>query len=179
MIIFAQYIKVISFNYYTQYIISGIWVIYDYSCILLNKGMNTQFNKDIKFARFIYLIPWIIIAIHTILLCCLGNNINVPITTMLISNITIIINVLFAFSAINIMKEKALYYSIIALIIIFTITTTRAVYLKGPLVAFEVLREIFGTLDSHSIGLFVLWEKEIYERKSSFIFLCSFYTSWI
>ena len=148
VIIFAQYIYVIDFNYYSQFIVAIIWICYDYLNIVRNRGLKGRYSDDIKFFRKIYLTPWIVIAIYSFIIYSFGLTENVPLRTYIASNVTVLIIILFAFSALHIFKENTFKDSIIALMIIYIIVTLKAVIKRGPLIIITKLIEIFTTLDS-------------------------------
>ena len=149
VVIFAQYIKIVDFNYYSQFTIAAFWICYDFLNFLHRGKYKGQYAKDIKFFEKVFLLPWLVIAIYTFLnFFSFNQNINVPFKTYLGCILTILINIMFAFSSLRLFKERTLKHSIVALLIIFVIVTVRAVLTRGPLIFFTQLFQIISTLDS-------------------------------
>lgn len=148
VVIFAQYIKIFDLGYYCQFIVALLWVIYDYVNIIYTNGIKGRYSDEIKFFRKIYLTPWIVIALYTLFIFFNGLTENVPLITFIGSNTTILINILFAFSALHLFKEKALSNSIIALGIIYVLVTVNAIITRGPLIVITQFIDILTTFNS-------------------------------
>lgn len=147
VLIFAQYTNLIAFGYYAQFIIGLIWIVYDYSGRFISTRKRGE-NTEINFFKNIFLIPWILIAIYTFFLYSIHKNENVELRTYIASNSTILINTMFAFSALNIFREKTFGLSMRALIIIYVLVTSNAIISYGPNIVVDKLREVLTTLDS-------------------------------
>lgn len=149
VVIFAQYIKIIDFNYYSQFIVASLWICNDFLNYLYRGKYNGKYAENIKFFEIIFLLPWLVIAIYTFFdFFLLNQNINVPFNTYLGCILTILINIMFAFSSLRIFKERTLKDSIVALFIIFAIIAVKAFINYGPLIIFTQLFQIITTLDS-------------------------------
>lgn len=150
VVIFAQYIKIFDLGYYTQFIVALLWVIYDYVNIIYTNGMKGEHSDTIKFFRRIYLLPWIVIAIYTLILLFMGFSENVTIRTYIGANSTITINILFAFSALHIFKERTFSNSLIAMGIIYALVTINALFTRGPLIVITQFVNNLTTFDSRN-----------------------------
>ena len=149
VVIFAQYIKIIDFNYYSQFIIASVWIGYDILCYLYRGKYKGRYASDIKFFQYIYLVPWLLISLYTMInVVGLHQNINVPLKTYVGCIITILINVMFAFSALRIFKERTLKDSVAALFIIYIVVVLHALFTKGPIYIFKQLYIILTTFTS-------------------------------
>lgn len=189
VLIFAQYTNLIAFGYYTQFIIGLIWIVYDYSGRFFSTKKRGE-NTEIKFFKNIFLIPWILIAIYTFFLYSIHKNENVELRTYIASNSTILINTMFAFSALNIFREKTFGLSMRALIIIYVLVTSNAVISYGPNIVVDKLREVLTTLDSKQnpfeIGdctfaaglvflMYLFYGKAKTKREIKYLFICGFF----
>ena len=149
VVIFAQYIKIVDFNYYSQFAVASLWICYDFLSFLYRGKYKRKCAENIKFFEKIFLFPWLIIAIYTFWGFFLFNqNINVPFNTYLGCILTILINIMFAFSSLRIFRERTLKDSIVALFIIFAAVAIKAVINYGPFIIFTQLFQIITTLDS-------------------------------
>lgn len=148
VIIFSQYIGVFSLNFYTQYAVAAMWVLYDWMIAISNKHCRNNKLDDIEFFKGIFLRPWQVIFVFSILMFALGRGENVPLKTYLINNVCMQINFLFAFAALRRLKKRTLQDSIAALIIVFVVVLIKAVIQRGPLVVFSVAIEILTSLNS-------------------------------
>ena len=148
VIIFSQYIGVFSLNFYTQYVVAAVWVLYDWMIVIGSTHSRKNKSDDIEFFKGIFLRPWQVIFVFSILMFALGMGENVPLKTYLVNNVCIQINFLFAFAALRRIKNRTLQDSIVALIIVFVLVLIKAVIQRGPLVVFSVAIEILTSLNS-------------------------------
>lgn len=146
-LIFAQYTKLVDFTYYTQFAIGSIWIIYDIFVTYMQKRKCCS-DKEIVFFRRIFITPWALIAIYSFFLYSIHQNENVKLNTYIASNGTILINTIFAFSALHIFRGKALRNSLLALTIIYILVTCNAILTYGPDIIIYKLREVLTTFDS-------------------------------
>ena len=188
-LIFSQYTKLVDISYYTQFIIGLIWILYDMVVISIQKKKCHE-DKEITFFRKIFLIPWILIAIYSLFLYSIHQNENVKLNTYIAANGTILINTIFAFSALHIFRGKALRNSLIALIIVYILVTCNAIISYGPNIIIDKLREIFTTFDSKAnpfeIGdctfaagliflIYLFYGKAKTKKEIKYLFVCGFF----
>ena len=55
VVIFAQYIKIIDFNYYSQFIIASLWICYDFLNFFYRGKYKGKCAENIKFFEKIFL----------------------------------------------------------------------------------------------------------------------------
>ena len=149
VVIFAQYIKIIDFNYYSQFVVATLWICYDFLNFLYRGKYKGKYAEEIKFFEKTFLLPWFVIAIYTFLnFFMLNQNINVPFNTYFGCVLTISINIMFVFSSLRIFKERTLNNSIVALFIVFAVVVVNAILNYGPFIIFTQLFQIITTLNS-------------------------------
>lgn len=189
VIIFSQYIGVFSLNFYTQYVVAAVWVLYDWMIAISNKRSRKNKSDDINFFEGIFLRPWQVIFVFSILMYALGRGKNVPLKTYLINNVCMLINFLFAFAALRRLKKRTLQDSIVSLLIVFVIVLIKAVVQRGPLVVFSIAIEILTTLNStgrnpfeiadctFAAGLvllmYIFYGRRKTKKETRYLFICS------
>lgn len=189
IIIFNQYTKLVEFNYYTQFIIALIWIIYDFVGSVLRHNNKTKELEAILYFKKVFLLPWLMIAIYTFILYLMHQNENVELNTYIASNSTILINILFAFSSLHIFKGNALRNSLWALTIVYALITINAISIYGISIISGKLQEVLTTIDSKlnpfEIGdctfaaglllLMYLFYRKKQKKELKYFFICAFF----
>ena len=131
-------------------IIGMCWIIFALLQLGINKfSIKGDNAKNLSFFMKLYLTPHIVIHLYTIVLMALG----VVSWSYFTTNVTVYVPVLMALLALYLFKEKALYYTTIALIASWILSVTVSTILKGPMIFPHAIIQAYINPNDQSYGL--------------------------
>lgn len=145
---FAQNMGVFRFNYLQQYVIACFWIVIGLGQLSHNGRKKNSGDDDIKFYFKMFLIPWLVFWVQTLVIYASSNGNNNYFTTSIINLTTMTITILCATASVYIFKEHIVKYCIYAISICLVIVCIYGITQDGPFVIIKNAYMILTTGES-------------------------------